>query len=155
MSWCQNCSSAPPALRGIHFPADFDDRRGSTDGSVWVARCDECYDPASGQGYASDAAAADAVSRLTGWSWHKSFDHVDALDPAARSAASPHAYRPYFAVLLRDAYAIMKPSAASRAPGRGRVTVTMAQCECGAFKTHGCGVGHPGHADYCPWRPRD
>ncbi len=36
----------------------------------------------------------------------------------------------------------------------GAPTAEEDRCVCGALKTSGCGRGHPGHSDYCPWRKR-
>lgn len=93
---------------GVHLPSDFDDRPESADGKVFVARCDACFLDHAAPSYASDTAAAAAVSEATGWPVHKSYDYLDSLDEAQRLDAwsrGRHWYRPYFAVTVKEAAA--------------------------------------------------
>jgi hypothetical protein len=83
---------------GIHCPADFDDRPDSTDGRVFVAKCDACGF------YPSDVEAAEAVSKLTGWTIHRSYDRDDNTDPQLRAEyANADYFRCYFAVTITEA----------------------------------------------------
>jgi hypothetical protein len=93
---CEYCAGKP--VVGIHCPSDFDDREGSRDGRVFVAKCDEC------DVYDNDVEAAEAVSKLTGWPIHRSYDRDDNADPQLRAEyANEDYFRCYFAVTLAEA----------------------------------------------------
>ena len=104
---CEYCKQSK--FPGVHLPSDFDDRKPSANGKVFVAKCDECwlnkYDPC----YENDLDAAQVIAKATGWPIHKSFDSTDAIDPEERASRTFTAYyRPYFAVTLADAEKVWK-----------------------------------------------
>lgn len=146
MDWCEYCSESEPAFRGIHFPADHPDREESRDGKVWIARCGECYDPSTNQGYDNDVEAADAITVATGWPWHKSYDRDDSTDPTERNSGS-NFFRPYFDVSLVDVENLMF---GKLLVSNGRF-VKPDKCQCGAYKTSHAVKGDPAHSSWCPW----
>ncbi len=96
---CDYCKGSK--IPGIHLPSGFDDREESRDGKVFVARCDECYDAVKGTGFVDDIAAADEVSRITGWPIMRSYDRDDAIDADDRACKEGY-FRCYFAVTLAE-----------------------------------------------------
>lgn len=95
---CGFCATGSERSVGIHLPSNFDDRAKSSDGKVFVAKCDEC------DLFTSDVAAAEQVEKVMGWKWRKSYDRDDARDVAERAKkAGTEYYRPYFVITLKEA----------------------------------------------------
>lgn len=99
---CLDCEGT--IMPGVLIPMDFSDREDSKDGKVFVARCDTC------RRFESDVAAAEAVSRATGWTVHKSFDRDEnVFEDGCQQAIEEEAmgfgpyYRPYFKVTMEEA----------------------------------------------------
>lgn len=141
MSTCNcDCDYCPKngAYGGFLLPTSPDDREVPRDGKVWVERCDQCYSNGCRAGFGSDALAADAIARVTGWPVHKSYDRDDELDPLGRAAkAGTDHYRPYFDVSLSDAERWEQ-----NRTGRHRVVPRTCR-RCGALSTGGawCPMG--------------
>lgn len=99
---CDYCKDSHPQLQGIHLPSDFDDRANCRDGRVYVAKCDAC------EIYGSDEEAAKRIASITKWKILKSYDSVDSLEDAARlDPAAKSWWRPYFAITIMQADALM------------------------------------------------
>lgn len=96
---CSFCKGS--RIEGIHLPSDFDDRKDSADGKVFLAKCDACFK------YSSDSEAAEVVAKLMGWTICRSFDYADALSGKERAEKQGTTYyRPFFAVTLAEAEAV-------------------------------------------------
>jgi hypothetical protein len=85
---CEACITQK--IPGI-LVADHDDREESTEGRVWIARCDDCAF------FGSDVEAAEYLAMVSGWPLMKSYDSSDSLDDHERQmAVGKDWWRPYF-----------------------------------------------------------